>query len=274
MAKSPLFASLEKVRRYTGDRFTAARGYDLRKGLNFGQRMAVLKYARKIDELTAKPFVEYTPRRGEKRETFNYTGQKGYSAFTKAIIYHPDPTHKLSFEIDKTLPKGSRFTVIDRGPKERPRAPSRYFHIDARYFLADWQLYADSFEEYIQMVLDSYSPGAELFLIKAGDGYMWGAGSGRDALASKIDQLMTNYSSAYFDPNNKKSSYFGNWFRGVLAFTRREDAFPAIRRGLDQKRERLKKYRLPDIKYRRLKDGRIVGYKDGVIVVPPFYVED
>jgi len=280
LGKSSLKTELAVVRRYTGDKFTPAKGYDARR-LNFGQRMAVLKYFNKIQQLTAKPFVEYTPRRGEKTEAFNYTGQKGYRAFTKAIVYHPDPTHKISFEVDKSLPKGSRFTVVDSGPKNAPRSPSRYFQIPARYFVANWEDYADTFEEYIQLILDEYAPGAELFLIKAGDGYMWGAGKGRSNLAAKLTELMQNYSAAFYDPNNKQSSYFGNWFQGVMAFTSRFDAFPAINRGLTVKREYAKRYRLPDVKFKTLSDGRMIGYsrgvrpgdEPGVVVIPPFYPE-
>lgn len=275
MKKRNLTKELAVVRKYTGDKFTPANGYHASR-LNFGQRMAVLKYYNKILELTAKPFVVYQPKRGEKNEAFNYTGQKGYRAFTKALVYHPDPSHKLNFEVDKTLPKGSRFTVIDRGSKERPREPSRYFHIPAKYFVEDWQYYAATFEEYVQLILDEYAPGAELFLIKAGDGYMWGAGSGKSALAKKLDQLMTNYGASFYDPNNKNSSFFGNWFSGVMAFTRRTDAYASINKGLTNRRKYRAKLRLSDIKWRTRSDGKIVGYSrddPGTIVVPPQWPE-
>lgn len=277
---------LKKVRSYTGDFFTPARGYDGRKPLNFGRRMALLKYANKIDDLTAKPFIEYTPKKGEKNEAFKYTGQKGFRAFTKALIYHPAPNHNLKFEIDKTLPTGSRFTVLDYGPKDKPRTmPTRYYNIPGHYFIDAFDDYSDpyEFEGMVGDILEEHAPGAELFLIQAGDSYMFGAGQGRHNLASKLLELMTNYSSSVFDPTNKNSSYYGNWLKGVMAFTSRHDALDAMRDGIKKRDARLRTFIRPDqearmrqeglwgIKYRTLKDGRIVGMREGAIVVPPFY---
>lgn len=267
---------LKKVRRFTGDNFSAARGYDARKPLNFGQRMAILKYARKIDELTARPFVEYKPKRGEKTEAFNYTGQKGWRKFDRAIVYHPAPKHKLTFEIDKRLPPGHRFTVIDKGEPGKPRAPSRYFNVPIKYFLVEgWEQHFDSFEDFVRAVMEQYAPEAELFLIQTADNYLFGSAGGIEQFATKLDQIFNNYGSDKFDPNNKNSSHYRNWLTGVKAFTSRFDILPEIGEGIrrrERNRERLlrpdqvqfiKSQGLWGMKIRRLRNGKYGVFQDG-----------
>lgn len=280
MSKAKLPKSiLKKVRRFTGDSFTPARGYNLNKGLNFGQRMAVLKYSRKIDELTSRPYVEYKPKRGEKCEAFNYSGQRSYNKFDRAIIFHPAPRHKLSFNIDKSLPRGSRFTVEDHGPKDNQRPPSRYYSIPGRLLINEsWPDEFDTYQDYLEWLFSVYAPGAEIGIIQNGDNYMWGSAGGPHEIAEKLSQLMNNYGSDKFDPDNRHSSYYKNWITGLLCFTSRFDAFPAIADGArksdanksrwytERQKQRLISLDEWDVKYRHTASGRIAKYRNGQFV--------
>lgn len=265
---------LPLVRRYTGDHFTPKNGYHAGKPLNFGQRMAVLKYAEKIEELISRPVVEYRPKRGEKTEAFEYTGQKGFRFFDRALVHKPDPDAELEFSIDKSRPKGSRFVPINK------KTLQRYYHIPAKVFL-DIDFLPDEFIEWLivekgedldeiaeeilfEYLIEWYSEDAEFFLIQAGESYMWGAGGSRDAVAEKIQTIVNNYGPSLFNANDKKSSYYGNWFKGVTAFTNRFDAFPMIAEAQRKKRERQEKYRLKgDSKWRMLKDGSFGRFEGG-----------
>lgn len=264
---------LPLIRRYTGDHFTPANGYAMNKPLNFGQRMAVLKYAEKIAELTAKPFVTYRPKRGEKTEAFSYTGQSGFKYFDRAIIHKPDPNAELTFTIDRKRPKGSRFVPVNK------KTGQRFYHIPANVFLdpdflpsefLTWledqgedveEIAEDVLFEYL---LEWYSGDAEFYLIQAGESYMWGAGGSKEAVAEKIQTIINNYGPSLFNANDKKSSYYGNWFKGVTAFTNRFDAFPMIAEAQKRKRERAEKYKLKgDAKWRVLKDGSFGRFEGG-----------
>lgn len=267
---------LPLVRRYTGDHFTPRNGYHAGRPLNFGQRMAILRYAEKIEELISKPFVTYRPKRGEKTEAFSYTGQKGFRYFDKAIIHKPDPEAELEFRIDRTRPRGSRFVPTNR------KTGQRFYHIPPEVFLdidllptefIEWLIeQGEDLEEIAEEVLfeyliEWYAQDAEMFLIQAGESYMWGAAGSRDAVAEKIQTIINNYGPSLFNANDRKSSYYGNWFRGVTGFTNRFDAFPMIAEAQRKKRERMEKYKLKgDKKWRRLKDGSFGLFEGGRLV--------
>jgi len=282
---SDIAEKLRTVRRYTGDAFSAARGYSLNKKLNFGQRMAVERYFQKIMELTAKETVTYIPKRGEKTEAFAYTGQTGWRKFKYAIIHKPDRNAKLSFSIDKTRPRGSRFVVTNR------LTGQRYYHIPSAAFLwfedmqlpaplTDWLKAQDidpttlNEEEFYQLVIEFYAEDAEFFLIQAGESYMWGAGGGPEQVAKKIATIINNYGEALFDASNPNSSYYGNWFRGVTGFTNRFDAFEGISEAMAKRRAWREKYKVrtpENTTYRTLSDGSIGVFVDGVYTQERFY---
>lgn len=260
---------LRLVRRYTGDAFSAANGYDLRKPLNFGQRMAILRYANRIVELTSQPHVTYRPKRGQKTEAFSYTNQKGWSKFDTAIIHAPDASAKLVFDIDKRRPRGSRFVVTNSNTGQR------YYHIPARAFLGFDEEDEDLSEtEFYEGVLRDYAEDAEFFLIEAGESYMWGAGGGHAAVANKLEKIIQNYGSSNFSANDKNSSHYRNWFRGVTGYTNRFDIVPQIGQALQRQRERGEKYGIdPTRRFRRLKDGSIGEFRNGNLL-GRFWIEE
>lgn len=261
---------IEEVRRFTGDAFTSKNGYDLRKPLNFGRRMAVLKYYRKIEELISGPYQEYRPRtKQEKRSAFEYTGQNGYNKFSKAIISKISPSHDYTFSVDKSRPRGSQFVVTDKVSGQR------YYHISAQVLLnAEEEAHenGENPNEYIEAVIEQYAEDANFFLIQAGESYMWGSAGGAEQVADKISLILQNYGASMFQANDKRSSYYGNWFRGVTAFTRRQDAYPLIAAGLRKKRERMEQYHLGESKFRRLKDGSIGEFRNGALL-RRFFIE-
>lgn len=223
--------------------------------------MAVLKYFRKIEELTHSPYVEYTPRtRMEKREAFSYTGQTGLPRFTRALVRKVSAKIEETFYIDPSRPKGSRFVVQDK------ISGQRFYHIPGKVLLdaeEEAQENGENPNEYIEAVLEQYAEDAKFFLIEAGESYMWGSAGGSEQIAAKIGLILQNYGGSMFDASNKRSSYYGNWFKGVTGFTRRQDAYPMIEKGLLDRNARQQKYNLGPNKYRRLKDGSIGEFRDG-----------
>lgn len=245
---------LRAIRRFTGEAFSRERGYDARKKPNFGQRMAVLKYARKLDELMSRPVVFYKPKRGEKTAAFEYTGQRGYNKFDTAIVHKPNDAADLEFGIDRSRPKGSRFVVTDR------RNGQQYIHIPANAFLTvDPSEYA--------AIIREYAPDAEFFMIEAGENYMWGAGGGAQKVGEKIKQILEQYGSNMFDANDHNSSHWRNWFRGVTGFTDHRDALAHIEVRHAAEKAFNAKYKIPEnalkVKRRTSKHGRIALFANG-----------
>lgn len=253
---------LELVRKFTGDRFSAARGYDLRKPMSRRRLRTIDRYFNVISELTARDYVVYTPKRGEKREVFEFTGQKGFGNFTRAIIHSPQKEAKYTYKIDKERPKGSRFVV------ENKQSGERSWHIPAHLF---WQIFDDLSEEekediYTQ-ILEEYGDDAEVFLINAGDFHMWGTAGNAPIVARKISELFRNYGADVFDPNDKNSNYIGNWFRGVTAYKPRGQINNYITERYHARRQYLEDmHRANDYKFRYTRDGRIVAMQRGSVI--------
>jgi hypothetical protein len=256
---------LEALRKLTTG-FDAAHGYDLRKPLTRSRIRTIEKYHAKLMELTNRPHILYAPKKGEKNEAFEYTTQKGYPRFRRAIIYTPDPTARITFSIDRARPRGSRFVATNR------KTGQRHYHIPARAFLA-WDHIADAdFVAYLeeqgediseldeasfyQYVIEYYSDGeASFYMIMAGESFMWGSAGGAEKVAKKVDTIINNYGANVFDASDKNSSYYGNWFRGVMAYSDHTDAVPIIERGFRGYRDYMRKYNLmgdKKVKYRML----------------------
>lgn len=251
---------LEALRRVSNDGFSPAKGYDMRKPLSRSRIRTIEKYYDKLRELESRPHIRYKPKRGEKTEVFEYTGQKGMPKFNVGFVHKPNPEAKLKFTIDKSRPKGSRFVPLDT------KTQQRYYHIPANVFLmADDAIFPD--------IIRHYAPDAEFFLIQAGEAYMWGAGGGPDKVSEKINKILTNYGASMFNANDRKSSYYGNWFRGVTGFTDRYDSFPMMSEAADRARKRRQKYKLKEpapgereLKYRMLKDGSVGTFQNGELI--------
>jgi hypothetical protein len=245
--------ALKVVRQYTGDAFSASNGYALNRKPNFGQRMAVLKYYEKIAEMTATPYQVYTPKKREKREAFSFTGQAGFRKFKKAIIRKTDDAQRFTFTLDKSRPRGSRFVAIDA------QTGRRYYNIPAALFMdasLDEDL-VDENEAIFRQIIDEHAGDAKFFLIQAGDAYMWGAGGSERLIAKKLAEVFRNYSPNHFDPYDKNSSYYGNWFRGLTGFTSQYDALPKIAEAQERRRDYRARMHIGPRKYRRL-----LGYDD------------
>lgn len=265
---------LKAIRRFTGDWFTPKHGYSASNKPNFGQRMAVLKYFNKVVELTKYATTTYKPKRGEKAEVFRTTGQTGYNKFNTGIVKSINPAAKLKISIDRSRPVGSRLVMEDTRRDHR----QRYMTIGPGPILDAIEQAEEDDElasDYIQDVLEELAPGAEFYLIKSGDYYMWGSARGTgghlDKVAARIFQLMNDYGSDKFDASDKNSSYFGNWFNGVTAFTATEDAYPLIAersqardKYLESSFRKIKKGSKEDrTKMRQFKDGSWHEYIDG-----------
>lgn len=263
---------LSQVRRFTGDAFRASNGYTSARNLNFGQRMAVLKYYRKIEELTVYGYATVKPKRGEKRVLFEHTGQTGYRKFDRAIIKTPRTGAKIKVEIDRSRPKGSQVVLKD----ERARRHSTYYTVPAEAIMDAIDEADDNDErpgDYIENVIKEYAPDATFVLIRTDNYYAWGMSFGAHGqtknIGERIYQLMMDYGTDKFDPNDKNSSYFGNWFRGVTAFTDFDDAEPIIQAGMKRRDEynakhrRLRSRDLDRDKFKETKDGRWAHFHDG-----------
>lgn len=265
---------LEAVRAVTGDAFSAAKGYDLRKPLSKRRIKTIEHYYEVLVDLTSRAHVVYTPKKGEKMEAFQFTGQTGMPRFTKAFVHKVDPDAKLSLVMDKARPKGSRFVAFNR------RNGQAYYHIPASAFLAhdDEDLEAEGYDpgEFYADVLREYAEDAEMFMINAGPHYMWGSAGQHDLVGQKVADLFRSYGAGQFDSGDKNSHYYGNWFGGVTAFTRAQDAFPYMRERVraDAKRREERHITTPE-KYRILKSGDIGVFLNGRLIrtVPSAKVE-
>lgn len=255
-------AKLDLIRRYTGRKFSAANGYDARKPLSKKRLKTIDRYFNLVNDLTARSHKIYRPKKGEKNEAFEFTGQKGYSYFSHAIVHSPDPAAKYTFKIDKARPKGSRFVVINKTSGERS------YHIPAEPF---WMIQdedengePDYLSSEFEDILQEYAEGAELFMINAGDYHMWGSAGGARRVAEKLADLMKQYGSDNFDEYDRHSHHIDNWFKGVTAYSYIEEAWPYItersRAQVKRNEERGNDGRL---KARILRNGNFGAFIDG-----------
>jgi hypothetical protein len=209
---------LRTVRKYTGDRFGVARGYDARKKMSRARTRTINKYYEMIVGLTDRPHKIFIPKKGQKRETFAYTGQIHAPKFVKAIVVVPNAEDKFTFSINKDMPKGSRFVVQNRRTKERS------WHIPASVFLDENEQLYDENEDieaaFFEAVLEEYAERGDnlVYMIEANEHHMWGAAGGIPTVAAKLSDLFKQYSAGVFDARDKNSHFIGNWFRGVQVF--------------------------------------------------------
>ncbi len=208
---------LRVVRQYTGDNFSEAKGYGTRKGqYTLGRLRTVDRYKNVVRELTDRPHRVIEPKPGEKREAFEFTGQKGHAKFRKAIIPVPQAGARYRFEIDKSRPKGSQFVMINTRTKERS------WHVPAHVFLDEnpnlYEEDEDTPPEFFESVLNEYAERGHVYMIEAGDYHMWGAAGPVRRVAEELSELFKHYGVGTFDPFDKNSHFIGNWFRGVQVF--------------------------------------------------------
>lgn len=213
---------LRIVRKFTGDRFGPGRGYDARKPLSRSRQKTINKYYELIRELTDRAHKIIVPKKGEKRETFSFTGQLKFPKFVKAIIVIPDGASQYRFFLDKERPKGSRFTMINR------RTGEKSWHIPASVFLDENELLYDEDEdnppEFFQAVLEEYAVGGQVYMIEAGEYHMWGSAGTTETISIKLSELFKHYSAGIFDALDKNSHFIGNWFRGIQVYAPSEAA--------------------------------------------------
>ena len=213
---------LETVRRYTGNRFSAAKGYDLRKPMSRKRVLTIERYFEMVQEMTTRPHQLVKPKKGEKREAFAFTGQSAFPRFEYAFLPIVDPASKFTYEIDKSRPRGSQFVVIDKCTKERMT------HIPADLFVSEYYTASDGenlWDEeevdpsFFADVIEEYAERSGVMMIEAGEFHMWGTAGGPERVSEKLSELFRSYGASNFDPFNKNSHYIGNWFRGVQVFT-------------------------------------------------------
>lgn len=256
---------LEAIRAVTGGYFSAKNGYDLRKPLSKRRQKTIEKYYEVLVDLTSRPHVEYRPRKGEKTEAFSYTGQKHTPKFDRAFVHKVDPDASLQFVLDKNRPKGSRFISYNK------KTGQSYYHVPASAFIAfeddDLEEAGEEVEDFYEDVLREYAEDAELFLINAGNNYMWGSSGQHEAVAKKVADLFRNYGAGNFDPGDKNSHYYGNWFNGVTAFTRAADAYPLIaERYRANERRKEERHIMTDDKIRVLSSGDLGLFRNGRLI--------
>lgn len=218
-----------------------------------------------ILELTARPHKIIVPVKGTKKETFEFTGQNKHPKFVKAIIHTPDPNARYIFAIDKTRPKGSRFTVINR------RTHERSWHVPARVFLDENENLYDEDEEipaeFFEDVLTEYAERGEVYLIEAGEHHMWGSAGHIPRVAEKLSDLFKQYGAGNFDATDRNSHFIGNWFRGVQVFSDARDFMPYAQDRIRAEAKRLTEYGLdPFTKFKILKTGAIGRFYKGQLV--------
>lgn len=214
---SDLGSKLRLVRRFTGDRFSAKRGYDMRGKMSKARQKTIARYFQVIQELTAKPHIVITPPKGGKLEAFEYTGQRGHSKFVKAIVTLPDPGGRYKFEIDRLRPKGSRFILINRTTREKS------WHIPADVFYdvepdLGFDLDEDLPPEFFADIIEEYGYPGRIYMIEAGEHHMWGDAGPPARVGAKLAQLFVQYGAGHFDSSDRNSHFIGNWFRGVSVF--------------------------------------------------------
>ena len=107
---------VRRLNRLTDNYFTAKNGYNFRKKLSRSQHKTLLRYLQKMHELTRPPFVKITPKRGEKRALYAFTGQDKYRKFKVAIVRTTEKTK---------APSSANATVQARGLKRRPSTDCR-----------------------------------------------------------------------------------------------------------------------------------------------------
>lgn len=260
-----LRSKLALVRRFTGDRFSAAKGYDLRKPLSRARARTIGKYFDMIVELTSTPHKIIVPPRGGKREAFEFTGQIHHPKFVKAIVRVPDPEARYSFSIDRTRPRGSRFVMTNRRTRERS------WHIPAAAFLDENENLYDEDEdiapEFFEMVLEEYAERGEVYLIEAGDFHMWGSAGHIRRVSEKLSELFKQYGAGNFDAYDKNSHFIGNWFRGVQVYSDASDFRPYLEDRVAAEGRRLQERGLaPFTHFRILKSGDIGRFYQGRLV--------
>lgn len=215
--RTDLATKLRVIRRLTGDKFSASRGYDLRKPISKARARTIARYFDLAVELTARPHTLYAPKRGEKREAFAYTGQDHYPRFQVAIVHTPDEVASYSFEVDRTRPKGARFIVTNERTRERS------WHIPARVFLDEnEQLFDEDHDtpaEFFESVIEEYAERGQVYVIEAGEFHMWGNAGTPRTVGEKLAELFKTYGAGNFDPLDRNSHFVGNWFRGVQVYS-------------------------------------------------------
>lgn len=261
------------VRRFTGDRFGSAKGYDLRKGLSKARTRTVEKYYEMLVELTSRPHQVITPPKGAKRETFEFTGQRRHPRFTKAIVHVPDPNASYTFEIDRSRPRGSRFVLVNEQTHERMwHIPAEIFVDTAAEYEAD--IYAEGEEpdgSFFAEVIREYGAG-EVYVIQAGNYHMWGAAGSPDTVGDKLARLFKDYGAGNFNASDRSSHWIGNWFRGVEVFGDAYDFEPYFAERVEAKarRDAERHTSHPFQKIRRLKSGDLGVFERGQLqqVIP------
>lgn len=196
-----------------------------------------------------------------KREAFEYTGQKHLPRFTKAFIPTPDANGRYSFTLDKTRPKGSRFTVINRRTRERS------WHIPAEVFLEENELLYDEDAEippeFFQAIIEYYAVRGQVYMIEAGDFHMWGDAGPPALVAEKLSLLFKQYGSGNFDPYDKNSHHIRNWFRGIKVFGQDEMSEYGTERALHSRRRQTEWNLAPQEHWRMLRSGDLGHFVKG-----------
>jgi hypothetical protein len=260
--RTDLATKLRLVRRYTGDKFSAARGYDLRHPLSKSRARTIAKYFDLIAELTSRPHTLYKPQRGEKREAFAYTGQIHAPRFAVAIVETPQPNDRYAFSLDRSRPKGSRFTVTNR------RTGERATHIPAGAFLDENEALYDEDAEleaaFFEGVISDYTDGRNVVLvIEAGESHMWGDAGTPRTTGEHLAQLFKTYGAGNFSPFDPASHFIGNWFNGVKVYSPDEFA-PIIGAAIPKAAERQRTWNLrPGEHFRQLRSGDIGHFYKG-----------
>ncbi|MES2367637.1 MAG: hypothetical protein V4563_17305 [Pseudomonadota bacterium] len=205
------------LRRYTGDYFTLANGYNFRKKLTPARTRTVIRYLDKIREMTLGNYALVKPERGQKRELFAYTGQTGYGKFKVAIIKTPKKT-TTKVIYDKTKQKGDRISI------DYPKLKQREVKITKEHIL--YFLSIDDKEQFIEFI-EQQAPAANLFLINTEGGSMWARTAGNaETVADIVFELAEKYGTQFFTRN--AYSHFDNWIESISCYTNDQEMFSYI----------------------------------------------
>lgn len=262
--RTDLGTKLRVIRRFTGDKFSAARGYDLRKPISKARARTIQRYFDLAVELTARPHKLFKPGRGQKVEAFEYTGQKSYPRFQVAIVHTPDEIADYSFEVDRSRPKGARFIVTNERTQERS------WHIPARIFIeGNEHLFDEDYDtppEFFEAIIEDYAERGQVYVIEAGEFHMWGNAGTPKSVGAKLAELFKTYGAGKFDPTDKNGSFIGNWFRGVQVYSP-DEFMPYMNDRIIANVARSERWGLrPGEHFRQLRSGDIGHFYRGTLL--------
>lgn len=226
-------ASIKLLRRFT-DSFTAEDGYDIRRGfasLTPSQKRKATIYLKEITSLMARPHTVVRPRRKERLQSLQQFSRHSRKLPNLKVAFVPvaDPQATLKVKYKN----GKVRSIVEHG------------NITRREYLFDTpSLIKDPLAE-VTHVTDILK-GKQYFLMAGEYDIPESVGDSPELVTQAVKRFMSRYSADQYNPDDKNSSYFGNWMRGLIAYDYEQGDAQSFRKHIVNKRkirEILKKLR-------------------------------